>query len=227
MRLAKGSIAHIGFPLFRSNHITTTSMANSIQLGESSTAELPSEPIIFCDMDGVLADFDGGIFKITGIRCEDLPMKRIWQAVSRKQDFFETLDWAPGGKLLWENIQHFRPTLLTGVPNNKTAEVGIQKANWCRQKFGCEIHHIDKAAHKPQRHETVNGQTFQEGVINVISCWTRFKHHEVLQPGSILIDDRLKTKTAWEEAGGIFVHHTDTQQTLKVLRELGILRNSD
>lgn len=42
---------------------------------------------------------------------------------------------------------------------------------------------------------------------------------------SILIDDRLSLKEAWEERGGIFIHHTEIDRTLSILREKGILSN--
>ena len=39
----------------------------------------------------------------------------------------------------------------------------------------------------------------------------------------VLIDDRIKAKAPWEEAGGVFVHHTSTAESLRQLRELGLL----
>ena len=41
--------------------------------------------------------------------------------------------------------------------------------------------------------------------------------------GSILIDDLLKAKEPWERAGGVFVHHVNTEQTILELRRLGVL----
>jgi hypothetical protein len=39
----------------------------------------------------------------------------------------------------------------------------------------------------------------------------------------VLIDDRIDLKDNWEKAGGIFIHHVDTESTLQKLREIGIL----
>ena len=178
---------------------------------------------LFCDMDGVLVDFNGGVAKLSGIPADQMDVKQLWRTVARHKYFFEDLDWTEDGRELWEAIKHLRPTLLTGVPNNKTGAVGSQKANWCRREMRCPINHVDKAAHKPQRHETVNGGRFRPGMINVVSCWTRFKHHECTRSGSILIDDRIKLKDAWEAAGGVFVHHVRTEQTLAVLADLGVV----
>ena len=40
---------------------------------------------------------------------------------------------------------------------------------------------------------------------------------------SVLIDDRESLRKAWEDKGGIFVHHTSTRRTLELLRKKGIL----
>ena len=120
-------------------------------------------------------------------------------------------------------------------------------------KCNMVFNHVDMAARNPQRHDTVSGSkrvkkavvpattncedattTPKEEekeeeiiVINVISCWSRYKHHECTVPGSILIDDRQTLQTDWESAGGVFVHHVNTPTTLQKLRELGIpLKNT-
>jgi hypothetical protein len=41
---------------------------------------------------------------------------------------------------------------------------------------------------------------------------------------SILIDDRIDLKADWESKGGIFIHHTSTETTLKQLRDKKILK---
>lgn len=40
---------------------------------------------------------------------------------------------------------------------------------------------------------------------------------------SVLIDDRESLREAWENAGGIFIHHIDTKTTIQKLKEYGIL----
>ena len=40
---------------------------------------------------------------------------------------------------------------------------------------------------------------------------------------SVLIDDRIELAKDWEEKGGIFIHHTDTARTLRMLRQHGII----
>jgi hypothetical protein len=57
----------------------------------------------------------------------------------------------------------------------------------------------------------------------VITCWSHNKHLECTEPGSVLIDDRLDLREAWEAAGGVFVHHTTTENTIRRLQQLGVL----
>ena len=63
-------------------------------------------------------------------------------------------------------------------------------------------------------------------VLNVITCWSKNKHLES-GAGRILIDDREDLGVAWEEAGGTFVHHVSTKESLKKLTELGIILGAE
>jgi len=40
---------------------------------------------------------------------------------------------------------------------------------------------------------------------------------------SILIDDRIDLKKDWEAAGGVFVHHINTETTIRKLCDLGVI----
>ena len=42
-------------------------------------------------------------------------------------------------------------------------------------------------------------------------------------PSSILIDDRIDLKENWEAAGGIFIHHVNTETTIRKLCDLGVI----
>ena len=47
--------------------------------------------------------------------------------------------------------------------------------------------------------------------------------HLHMKPGDVLVDDFLKYKELWEDAGGVFVHHTSAEQTIAELRRIGLL----
>ena len=56
----------------------------------------------------------------------------------------------------------------------------------------------------------------------LVSCI--FLHHF---RHSFLIDDREALREKWERAGGIFIHHVDTETTLQRLREHGVYIEED
>ena len=134
-------------------------------------------------------------------------------------NFYEYLPWMSDGRELWNALVPLDPDILTGVPRQHGAR--RDKAAWCQRELGMPIHHVDMAGYQRSHAVVGNGQR-KEGVVNVITCWSRNKH---LESGMriVLIDDRESLARDWEMRGGIFVHHTSTKTTLKQLKELGIL----
>ena len=193
---------------------------------------------IYCDLDGVLVDFNRGVMQLTnGQHPDRMPVGKMWAAVSRKKKFFQQLSWTRDGKQLWHAIQQLRPDtfdicILTGVPSNEPQIIGQQKATWCRRELGIDVHHRDMAGleRKQNVHKQVvvgtSNNNKRNDKVNVISCWSKFKYKECKNPGDILIDDRQKFQHDWEQAGGIFVHHVKTETTLIKLRELGIINDN-
>jgi hypothetical protein len=150
---------------------------------------------IYCDLDGVLADFDRKVLELSGKTAKELDeQKRLWPLVAKHKDFFGSLDWMPDGKELWNAILPLNPTILTGMPMGNWAK--DQKLRWCTRELGNEI--------------------------PVITTYSREKHLHS-GPNCVLIDDRIKLKDKWEEAGGIFIYHLYTANTLLMLTEIGII----
>ena len=175
---------------------------------------------IYCDLDGVLVDFDAGIQRVTGSKPHQLPPYIMWAKVASAPDFFENLGWMADGKELWNSIKGMNPDILTGVPTAKKSRA--QKAAWCERELGMPTSHVDMAGTK-KAHEVVSGRrSKEEGVVNVITCWSHNKHCESRR-GAVLIDDRLSLQQDWVARGGIFIHHTNTRKSLGELRRLGIL----
>ena len=157
---------------------------------------------LFLDLDGVLAHFDQGIYRITGSFPHQITVRELWKAASKADGFFTHLPWMPDGRVLWEATCGLSPTILTGLPLGNWAEP--QKRAWCTRELGPDV--------------------------PVITCMARdkIKHAKaILKKGEIpvLVDDRPKHRPLWHDGGGIFIHHTSVQNSLKALEDLGFLLN--
>jgi len=147
-----------------------------------------SEYEIYCDLDGVLVDFEAGVQRLFKKPSSSLSSKVLWSGIARAKKFFETLPWTTDGQELWYALIHDYegiPNILTGVPMVKTARE--EKYRWCKRelempfrgdggKNKVNISHVDMAGTK-RRHECVKGVRRGEN-INVITCWSKNKYHE-------------------------------------------------
>ena len=164
----------------------------------SATAAADGPNRIFCDLDGVLCDFEKKVVEVCGRPVHQMPVGQLWKTLrfvggGGAAGFFDQLDWMEDGRQLWEAIEPLNPVIITGLPRGSWA--APQKRRWCRRELG--------------------------PATEVITCMARDKHR-YCAPGAILIDDKLKLKAKWEESGGIFVHHTSTADTLRQLRGLNV-----
>ncbi len=94
---------------------------------------------------------------------------------------------------LWDAVAHLRPVILTGLPRGGWA--APQKLRWAARHF--------------------------PGA-RVITTMARAKRDHMEAPGDVLVDDLLKYRGLWEEAGGVFVHHRGARGTLAALEALGL-----
>ncbi len=152
---------------------------------------------LFLDLDGVLVDFDRGVERITGRPPSDLEPRSMWPRLARTPDFYADLEWMEDGRELWDFAREFTPIILTGLPMGKWAEP--QKRIWCSRELGADV--------------------------EVITCMSRQKAEKARERSGdlipVLVDDREKLKVAWEEMGGLFIHHISAKQSISALRERG------
>lgn len=154
-------------------------------------------PHIFCDLDGVLVDFERGYQMLYGKHPHDVPGFVMWKTIKENISHWEQLPAMPGALRLWAHIAAHNPTILTGCPSQGYANAAEGKRMWCSREIG---------SHVP-----------------IITTYSRYKPKHMKAKGDILIDDMEKNTTRWEEAGGIAVLHTDVESTIARLVELGIV----
>jgi hypothetical protein len=152
---------------------------------------------IYLDCDGVLADFEkaaAAIFAMPSDAFEDRHgVAAFWRELARADGFFEHLDLLPDAMALYDAVKAKAPIILTGMPHGKWAEP--QKRAWAAKHF--------------------------PGVPVIATLAVMKREH--CQPGDVLVDDRLQHRKLWEDAGGLFIHHTSAQSSIAALKAAGYI----
>ena len=153
-----------------------------------------AEPRLFLDADGVLADFDAGARRLLGMRPKEFIAKHgrgaFWKRLASAKNFYGALAEMPDARKLFEAVKHLEPTILTGLPLGRWA--APQKIEWAAEHF--------------------------PGV-PIITCMARDKHKH-MHPGDVLVDDREQHRAAYEQAGVVFVHHRNAEESLRQLAKI-------
>jgi hypothetical protein len=157
---------------------------------------------LFIDLDGVLADFDQGVRRVTGKEPAEIEPRKMWPVLARTPGFYDRLNWMSDGRELWDAVKAFEPAVLTGLPMGKWAEP--QKRSWCGRELGVEVPVITGLS----RHKAALAHSWMES-------------RGLTEKVPLLVDDRLKLKESWEEVGGTFILHLDARTSIAALRELG------
>jgi len=158
--------------------------------------EEKTEYTIYCDLDGVLVDFDLGYQELTGITSQQADangVEAFWSPLSKAgAKFWITLKWMSDGKQLWSYIKKYDPILLSAPSREESSRLG--KRVWVKRELP-DVKLILKSASQKQQYAS---------------------------PTSILIDDRQKNIDQWNAAGGVGILHTSTANTIKQLKQLGL-----
>ena len=152
------------------------------------------QPHLFLDCDGVLADFDAGAVKLLGMTPAKFEQRygrgEFWKRLARHGNFYGDLAEMPDAHQLFRAVKHLKPTILTGLPLGTWA--APQKERWAEEHF--------------------------PGV-PIITTMARQKHLH-MEPGDVLVDDRENHRHLWEQAGGIFIHHKNSADSIRQLSEI-------
>jgi phosphoglycolate phosphatase-like HAD superfamily hydrolase len=153
--------------------------------------------IIYCDMDGVLVDFEKGYYDLTGTSTKKFPKgdNSFWQPISDAgAEFWATLPWMPDGKELWNYIKKYKPNILSSPSQDPSSKVG--KEAWLQMN-------LQGGYKKAYFYNRANKQLFSD-------------------KNRILIDDLPNTISEWNAKGGIGILHTSADNTIKELKKLGL-----
>ena len=160
-------------------------------------AEAQQQYKLYCDMDGVLVDFERGYNDLTGKQTPGVDStydkNDFWSSITKAgAKFWAELNWMSDGQQLWDYIKQYNPKLLTAPSREQSSEIGKQ--------------------------EWVNN--------NIPGTPVVFKQakdkKDLAEPNAILIDDRKDNIQQWIDAGGIGIRHTSTESTIKQLQKLGL-----
>ena len=154
---------------------------------------------IYCDMDGVLVDFDKQFEKASGgISPREYEEKNgkeaFWNLIDNENGvgFWVGMPWMPNGKQLWEYIKPNNPMLLSSPSRSNSSRLG--KRLWVRNNL---------PGTKLILANSYNKKNYADG-------------------NNILIDDRPSNIDQWKAAGGIGILFISTAQTIEELKELGL-----
>ncbi len=163
---------------------------------------------IYFDMDGVLADFDGGVVKLCNARPVDQMHHtpedddRLWESIRKVDHFYDRLEILDGSDVMLRTLLERygeRCEILTGIPKPRRGikDAGDDKRKWMARNFGPEIK------------------------VNVV--YRDQKKNYCTGEGCILIDDYKRNIDIWEEYGGTGILFTDAWSVMKKLQDMGIL----
>ena len=151
---------------------------------------------IYCDLDGVLVDFDTGYEDLTGMTTQEADAKGaefFWKPIAKAgASFWIKLKWMPDGNELWNYIKQYNPSLLSAPSKEESSRIG--KRVWVKRNLPGVKLILANAVDK----QNYSGEN------------------------QILIDDRDKNIDQWRSKGGIGILHTSAADTIKQLKELGL-----
>ena len=150
---------------------------------------------IYCDLDGVLVDFNKGYEELTGVKLgmDHRNDEHFWNPINKAgYTFWINLEWMPDGKDLWNYISKYNPELLSAP--SRQPESRIAKFDWVERELPDSHLILRSAKHKK----------------------------DFATPTSILIDDRPENIEGWIGAGGIGILHKSAEDTIKQLKNYNL-----
>ena len=157
----------------------------------------PTKYTLYCDMDGVLCDFEKRFEDLTGLSPNAFRDKHgldeFWKLIDDDGvRFWVGMDWMPDGKQLWDYIKPNVYSLLSSPSFDNSSRLG--KRLWVKKNI--------------------------PGTKLILAA--RKNKQDYSKKGAILIDDLKPTIDEWNAKGGIGILHTSAASTIEQLKKLGL-----
>jgi hypothetical protein len=157
-----------------------------------------AKQILYCDLDGVLGDFDARFQYFAKMKPQAYEKKygkeAFWDLIDKQvgEIFWTGIEWMPEGEKLWNYIKKYNPIILSAPSRNSVSRMG--KKIWVEDKM--------------------------PGTQLILA--SRENKMEYSGKNKILIDDRADTISEWISKGGIGILFTSTEQTISDLEKLNL-----
>jgi len=172
-----------------------------------------NEYTIFCDMDGVLTNFEKRFEELDSNTEKLSPSEydskhgqyTMWGLIDGGGvEYWSQMEWMHDGQKLWQWLLPYSPKILSAPSRNPTSAEG--KLIWVKNNLNIK-----------QNFYTVNARKWKPHYKIIFNSQ---KHLFVRDKYDILIDDTQSKIDAWKAAGGTAILHKNTDNTIKELKKL-------
>lgn len=178
-------------------------------LKEIYEAEKSGRIQIYCDMDGVLCDFDSRFEHYYGVPPREYAKEKGQKAMEEAVDkvgivYWSKMPWLKGGRELWAKISKYDPIILTSPGKFIHARQG--KLEWIKENLSPQPKDI-MFANTGKKFEAIKDKTPEE------------------IRRSMLIDDYYPNLAPWKEIGGIAITYRSYDQVSAILDKFRLKEN--
>lgn len=164
---------------------------------------MEAQKYIYCDLDGVLVDFDGGFISHFGLPPKEYEklhgVDKFWEVINYKgSKFWKNLPPTPYKDILWEYIFPHCKAIITAPSKDISSFIG--KYEWVKYHLTPLPKILYRSSHLKQE------------VLFNIPDEDKTNH--------ILIDDRKDITQNWIKAGGSALHHKTIEDTILQLNKI-------